>query len=362
MQTDYFKILFLFLLIPVILNASFTGGGEVLFMTTGNLYINPLTSISDVIQIDLFKASFYGKYNIKNYTIFGKLYAEPDNWSTHLSIHIDRLYGAVGFGNTEITFGKQYFNTGYGRIFKINNMMGNVYSPLNLTELTGKTGISFMSYTGNNLFNIRGGTFINVSTPPYFNNIVVSRFSGNTYVLEEELNLDKYGIKLGQFYKFKNIDKKYLFSLSFNADLICGFNAEFQTFSNAMQIDSFSYRYSVSVDYTIPVGNGIYADLEYLYKKDSLLHVFSSDINSEFRDYGNKIFAIQVSYPFNLLLKSSVFGMYNASLKNYYTGGVLTIGKQIFNTDFVVTYKDYSALYNFQESYISVGFIFRLTL
>ena len=349
----YFKLIFLFLLFPGIVHASFDGGGDLVFAEFGNLSITDSVSLGDISQTTIFYISPYGKLKLKNYTIYGSLIISENGIS-----FIDRLYGAVDLPNVEITLGKQYFNTGYGRIFKINNLMWSMYSPLNIYKSGGRTGISFMYYFNTNFLNIRGGMFLNPLSSSY------KSFSENTYAIEEEINIDRYGFKTGQFYNFRNGRMKYLFSFSFNADIFCGLNAEFQTFSNVLEKDSFSYRGSISADYTIPLGNGFYIDAEYLYKKDRNLSVFSYIPIASFNDREtNSILAFQASYPFNLIFKSSIFGLYNTDARNYYIGGDLTVGKQIFHTDIVLGYNKYVREASLlKKADLSGGLMFRLSL
>ena len=348
----YFRLMFLLLFVPGIISASFSGGGDMILAEFGNLDIKDTVSIGDISQINICYGSIYGKFNLNKYTIYGKFNITPRN-----NMYVERLYGAVDIDNFEITIGKQYFNTGYGRIFKINNLMGSIYSPLNIYELSGKTGISFMYYSDNNYFNMRGGMFLRQAI------LLLSKFSYNTYAIEEEINIDRYGFKTGQFYNFRNGEAKYLFSFSLNADLFCGFNVEFQTFSNALEIDSFDYKGSISADYTIPIGNGVYIDAEYLYKKDKYSGTFSNTAVTSFYDRGNSILAFQASYPFNLTFKSSVFGLYNIDEGNYYIGGNLSIGKQIFYTDIILAYNKYTeSMFLPYKGRLSGGLMFRLSL
>ncbi|NIA23350.1 MAG: hypothetical protein GWP03_04230, partial [Proteobacteria bacterium] len=139
---------------------------------------------------------------------------------------------------------------------------------------------------------------------------------------------------------------------------------EFQTFSNVLEKDSFSYRGSISADYTIPLGNGFYIDAEYLYKKDRNLSVFSYIPIASFNDREtNSILAFQASYPFNLIFKSSIFGLYNTDARNYYIGGDLTVGKQIFHTDIVLGYNKYVREASLlKKADLSGGLMFRLSL
>ena len=117
-------------------------------------------------------------------------------------------------------------------------------------------------------------------------------------------------------------------------DWILGLNGEIQTYANRLDYDSLDYMCSAMVDYTMSIGNGIYTDIEFLYKSDTnyLLFHFPQIEN------GNYMLASEISYPFNLSYTGGVFSLYNISDRSILTSVILKMGKQIFHTTLMVGY------------------------
>ncbi len=269
-----------------------------------------------------------GKLNIKNKISNYVMFAEANMYitssrSSSPEFLLNRLYVSADINLLEITIGRQFFITSSGRMFRINNFMPEIYSIFYTPESMGRDGISILLYPPVNWFGFRTGIFIN----PRKVNV-----KDNSAVFEEELNISNLNLKFIQMYNRYRIDftdsDRYVFCMSANMDWVFGLNGEIQTYANRLNYDSLNYMCSAMVDYTMPIGNGIYTDIEFLYKSDVnyLLFHFPQIEN------GNYMLASEISYPFNLSYTGGVFSLYNISDRSILTSIILKMGKQIFHT------------------------------